>query len=138
MLVWCAITDAGIPYQVTVVAFTSAGRGVESYSQTFFTKELIPNRSPENVMYERSGTAVNVSWDPISLFEARGFPIYTITLIPLSLVGNRPIRQVNDDGIISVTTNKTDIVIEGLDPNVEYSLTVAVGTSSGDITTDQS
>ena len=120
------------------MAFTSAGRGVESYSQTFFTKELIPNRSPENVMYERSGTAVNVSWDPISLFEARGFPIYTITLIPLSLVDNRPIRQVNDDGIISVTTNKTDIVIEGLDPNVEYSLTVAVGTSSGDITTNQS
>ena len=121
-----------------VVAFTSAGRGVESYSQTFFTEELIPNRSPENIIYERSDTTVSVSWDPLSLIEARGFPIYTVTLIPLSLLPNRAIRQANDDGIISVTTNETDIVIEGLDPNVEYSLTVAVGTSSGEITTKQS
>ena len=81
---------------------------------------------------------VNVSWDALSLSEARGFPIYTVTLIPLSLVGNRAIRQVNDDGIISVTTNETDIVIDGLDPDEEYSLTVAVGTSSGKITTEQS
>ena len=89
-------------------------------------------------MYKRSGTMVNVSWDALSLSEARGFPIYTVTLIPLSLVGNRAIRQVNDDGIISVTTNETDIVIDGLDPDEEYSLTVAVGTSSGKITTEQS
>ena len=121
-----------------VVAFTSAGRGVESYSHIFFTEELIPNRSPENIIYERSDTTVSVSWDPLSLIEARGFPIYTVTLIPFSLLPNRAIRQANDDGIISVTTNETDIVVEGLDPNVEYSLTVAVGTSSGDITTDQS
>ena len=121
-----------------VVAFTSAGRGVESYSRTFFTEELIPNRSPENIIYERSDTTFSVSWDPLSLIEARGFPIYTVTLIPLSLLPNRAIRQANDDGIISVTTNETDIVIEGLDPNVEYSLTVAVGTSSGEITTKQS
>ena len=138
MLVWYIITDAGIPYQVTVVAFTSAGRGVESYPHTFFTEELTPNRSPENVMYERNGATVNVSWDPVSLIEARGFPIYTVTLIPISLVGSRAIRQANVNGIISVTTNETDIVIEGLDPDVEYSLTVAVGTDYGEITTKQS
>ena len=89
-------------------------------------------------MYKRSGTTVSVSWDPLSLFEARGFPVYTVTLIPVSLVGSRTIRQSNDDEIISVTTNETDIVIEGLDPDVEYSLTVAVGTSSGEIATEGS
>ena len=132
------ITGAGIPYQVTVVAFTSAGRGVENNPHTFFTKELIPDKSPENVIYERNGTTIHVSWDPLSLSEARGFPIYIVTLIPSSLVGSRATRQINDDGIITVTTNETDIVIDGLDPDVEYSLTVAVGTSSGEISTGKS
>ena len=83
-------------------------------------------------MYKRSGTTVSVSWDPVSLFEARGFPVYTVTLIPLSLASGRAVRQSNEDGTISITTNETDIIIEGLDPNVEYSLAVAVGTSSGE------
>ena len=120
------------------MAFTSAGRGIESDPYTFFSHELAPNKSPENVMYERSGTAVSVSWDPVSLFEARGFPVYTVTLIPFSLASGRAVRQTNEDGIISVTTNETDIVIEGLDPDVEYSLTVAVGTSSGEAVAKES
>ena len=122
------------------MAFTSSGRGVESYSRTFFTEELIPVKPPENVKYERSGTTVTVSWDRLSLIEARGFPIYTVTMTPYSLVGSssRATRQSNDDGIVSVTTNETDVVIEDVDPNEEYSLTVAVGTSAGDITTEGS
>ena len=123
----CVITDAGVPYQVTLVAFTSAGRGIESYPYTFFTQELAPQKSPENVKYERSGTIIIVSWDPLNLTEARGFPVYTVTL-----------TRSNDDRIISVTTNETDVVIEDLDPNVEYSLTVVVGTSSGNISTNTS
>ena len=132
------ITGAGIPYKVTVVAFTIAGRGVKNNSHIFFTEELIPNTSPENVMQERNGTTIHVSWDPLSLSEARGFPTYTVTLIPLSLVDNRATGQVNDDGVISVTTNESNIVIDGLDPAVEYSLTVSVGTNSGEISTAQS
>ena len=120
-----------------LVAFTSTGRGVDSYPHTFFTKELIPTKPPENVMYEKNKTAISVSWDALTLFEARGFPIYIVTLIPFSLVGSRNIRQSSDDEI-SVTTNETDIVIEGLDPDVEYSLTVAVGTSSGEVATEGS
>ena len=123
----CIITDAGVPYQVTLVAFTSAGRGIESYPYTFFTQELAPQKSPENVEYERSGTIIIISWDPLNLIEARGFPVYTVTL-----------TRSNGDGIISVTTNETDVVIEDLDPNVEYSLTVVVGTSSGNISTNTS
>ena len=119
------------------MAFTSTGRGVESYSRTFFTKELTPVKPPENVIYDRSGTTISVSWDPLSLMEARGFPFYTVTLIPLSLVGSRTTRQ-SGDGIISVTTNETDVVIEDLDPDVEYSLTVAVETSAGINTTEGS
>ena len=128
----------GIPYQVTVVAFTSVGRGVENPMRTFFSKEQVPEKSPENLKHERSGTTIRVSWDPLTLFEARGFPVYTVTLIPFSLIGSHTTKQANNDGIISVTTNETDVVIEGLDPDIEYSLTVAVGTSSGQSATEAS
>ena len=122
------------------MAFTSVGRGVEGHQQVFFSKELTPLKSPENVMYERNSTIISVSWDPLTLFEARGFPIYIVTLIPLSLVDSqRTNRQTDyDNGIISDTTNESDIVIKGLDPNVEYFLTVAVRTSAGQNTTKAS
>ena len=132
------ITDAGIPYQVKVVAFTSAGRGIESYSYTFFTQELSPEKPPENVKYERSNTTISISWDPVNLFEAKGFPTYLVTLTPLSSSSSRTTRSSSGDGIISVTTNETDVLIEDLDPNVEYSLTVAVETSAGKVTTKTS
>ena len=138
MFLGYAITDAGVPYQVTLVAFTSAGRGIESYPYIFFTQELAPEKFPENVKYERSGTTISVSWDPLSLFEARGFPVYTVTLTSFSLVGGRTTRQSNDNEIILVTTNETNVVIGDLDPDVEYSLTVAVETSTGKIATEAS
>ena len=110
---------------VIVIAFTSAGRGEENAPLTFFTEELPPVRAPDGVTFERSDTTISVEWEPISLFEARGFPIYTITLIPDLMTRKR------QDGVITVTTNETSVVIDDLDPNVQYSLTVAVGTTGG-------
>lgn len=135
MYIYHAIAVPGIPYQVAVVAFTSVGRGVENHVHMFFSEEQDPEKFPENVMYERIGTIISVSWDPLTLFEARGFPIYTVMLIPLPLAGTRVNRQSNDNGIISVTINKTNILIEGVDPDVEYSLTVSVKTRSGEMVT---
>ena len=128
--------DPGIPYEVRVVASTSAGKGEENYGYTFFTEQQAPVRSPENVKIERSGTSVSVSWEPLSLFEARGFPVYTVTLVPSSS-DNRVTRQSND-GVIRVTTNESNIVVGGLDPKVEYGVTVAVGTGAGEMVTEPS
>ena len=113
---------------------------MEGHEHVFFSKELAPLKSPDNVMHERSSTIISVSWNPLTLFEARGFPIYTVTLIPSSLVGShRTNRQPeNDNGIISATTNESDIVIKGLDPNLEYILTVSVRTSAGQNTAEAS
>ena len=135
MICTYVITDAGTPYQVIVVAFTNAGRGIESYPKLFFTKELVPSKPPQNVLYKRSGTNISVSWDPLTLIEARGFPIYIVTLLPLSITGSRDVRQSTDGRITPVITNKTDAVIEGLDPYGDYSLTIAVRTSSGQTAT---
>ena len=124
-------TESGTPYEVVVVAFTSAGKGMEAYSHVFFSNEETPKHSPKNVKIERSGTSASVSWDPLNLFEARGFPVYTITLEP-STTDSRVTRQSND-GVIRVTTNETSVVIGGLDPKVIYNVYVAVKTSAGDI-----
>jgi len=125
-----------VPYEITVVAFTSAGKGAENYGYTFFTEEKVPVRSPNNVEFERSGTSVSVSWEPLSLFEVRGFPIYTVTLVPSS--GNGRVTRKSNDGVIRKTTNESHIVVGGLDPKLEYDVTVAVGTGAGEITTEPS
>ena len=130
-ILYCAITDAGVPYQITVVAYTSVGRGEENDPQTFFTQEQIPIKPPENVIFQRNGSAINASWDPLSLIEAKGFPTYTVTLRPLSSVGN----QSNDD-IISITTNQTSVISDELDPSLEYILVVTVTTTIGEASTD--
>ena len=128
-------TAPGDPYTVIVVAFTSAGRGEENKPYLFFSDERPPEKAPDNVTFARSGSTITVTWKPLSLFEARGFPVYEVTLTPIS---RRNKRQSNVDGVISVTTNETNVVIEGLDPTVEYSLAVTVRTSSGEVTTPES
>ena len=126
-------TDDGVLYEVIVVAFSSAGRGAEHRPQTFFSQESVPTKAPQNVMFDRiSGEYVNVSWDALTLSEARGFPVYTVTLTP----------SVSSDGelitneVITVNTTQSSIVVGGLDFNVDYMLTVAVGTTAGQVVSD--
>ena len=115
------------------MAYTSVGRGEENDPPVFFTQEQAPVKPPENVTFERDGAAINVSWDPLSLIEAKGFPTYTVTLRPLSLVGN-----LSNDNIISVTTNQTSIMSDELDPYLEYILVVTVTTTIGEASTNGS
>ena len=114
-----------------MVAFTSTGRGVESHPHTFFSQELGPIKPPQNVKFKRSGTVITITWDPLTLFEARGLPSYKVTLTSLLLTGSNGNMQSNYDGIVSITTTETVIVIEDLDPKVEYSLIITVETNSG-------
>ena len=116
-----------------VVAFSSAGRGAENLPQTFFSLESVPTKAPQNVMFDRiSGEYVNVSWDVLTLSEARGFPVYTVTLTPsVSSDG----EQITNE-VITVNTTQSSIVVGGLDVNVEYMLTVAVGTTAGQVVSD--
>ena len=112
-----------------VVAFNGGGRGAENLPQAFFSQESVPTKSPQNVMFDRSGEYVNVSWDALTLSEARGFPVYTVTLTPsVSSDG----EQITNE-VITVNTTQSSIVVGGLDVNVEYMLTVAVGTTAGHV-----
>ena len=115
---------------MVVVAFNSRGSGAENQPQTFFSQELMPTDPPQNVMFDRiSGEYVNISWDALSFSETRGFPVYTVTLTPSTSDDGQQITN----GVIVVNTTESSIVVGGLNVNIEYMLTVAVGTTAGQI-----
>ena len=72
--------------------------------------------------------AAFVSWTPLTLHQARGFPVYFIAY--------RPSGQAA--GVESTVINTTDseVVISNLDPTTEYTFTVDVGTAGGKSTLD--
>ena len=75
-------TAPGVPYEVVVVVFTSAGNGTENDYMIFFNEELTPTKSPENVVFQQiNSTALNITWTPLTLFEAQGFPKYRVILV---------------------------------------------------------
>jgi len=112
-----------------VVAFTSVGMGVLGGYVVFFSEELAPTKAPEKIKINYiSITSINVSWTPLSLFEARGFPKYKVTLLPDAKGRQR--RQTNP---ISVTTTSNFVVFYNLDSNITYS--VKVGVTTGETNT---
>ena len=86
-----------------------------------------PTAQVSNVKVERvnNNRAALVSWTPLTLHEARGFPVYFVTYQPSSQVGRvaRASKTVN--------TSNSSVVIDVLDPTTEYTFTVDVGTAGG-------
>ena len=80
-----------------------------------------------NVNVERviNNRAALVSWTPLTLHQARGFPVYFVAHQPSSQVG-RVATALN-----TVNTTDSKVVIEDLDPTTEYTFTMDVGTAGG-------
>ena len=90
----------------------------------FFSEELAPTKAPENVTVNFISTSsINVTWAPLNLFEAQGFPQYKVTLLPATKGRQR--RQSNP---ISVTTTDNFVVFHDLDSSAKYSIEVGVTT----------
>ena len=99
--------------------------GLQSDFAAFFSKEISPTKTPRDVKFVRlNSTSINVTWTPLSLFEAQGFPIYKVTLTPTS-TGVREKRQSSSSVLI---TQNSFVVFTNLNSNEEYSLTVGVAT----------
>jgi len=115
----CIYTAPGVPYQVQVVAFTSVGRGALNSYVIFFSKELDPLKPPDNVNVIRlHRSSINVTWAPLSLFESRGFPKYTVVLY----VGNSTEKQPAE----TIETHNAFAVFKGLQAGTEYTVVVEV------------
>ena len=105
-----------LPYSFTLVTCSSSAHPA-------------PAVQVSNVKVERvnNNRAALVSWTPLTLHQARGFPVYFVTYQPSSQVG-RVARAVN-----TVNTTNSSVAIGGLDPTTEYNFTVDVGTAGGEV-----
>ena len=75
-----------------------------------------------------SSTAMTVSWSPISLVEARGFP--TGYIITYSSTSDERRRQV-EGGTRTVSADETSVTIDGLNSERQYAVSVAATTVAG-------
>ena len=124
------VTDPGVPYEVIVVAFTSAGRGAENDHKIFFAEELAPTKPPEDVDSKQlSSTSLNITWTLLTLFEARGFPEYRVVLTPKN-INRRRKRQSDADSVHTMMTENGFAVFTGLEENTDYTVVVGVRTGN--------
>ena len=81
----------------------------------------VPTKTVSNVVAAfKDSNSVKVSWMPLTYGEARGFPLYII-------------RYTSDDGSITGSVNTTDssVTIEGLNPQLTFTITVQITTGNG-------
>ena len=82
----------------------------------------VPSTAPSNVNGDRiDGTRMRVSWDPLTLEQARGFITHYTVLYQSSTLME----------VVTVPGNETTVVIGGLDVTQSYSISVSAGTSVG-------
>ena len=83
-----------------------------------------------NVNVERvsNNRAALVTWTPLTLHQARGFPVYFVTYQPSLQAAGAESNIIN--------TTDSEVLIGNLDPTTEYTFTVDVGTTGGKSTLD--
>ena len=64
-------------------------------------------------------TVIKVTWTALTLNEARGFPSYIVTIMS------------RHEQVSSQATKSTSVVVGGLIPHTEYSITVQALTAGG-------
>ena len=70
--------------------------------------------------------AAFVSWAPLTLHQARGFPVY--------FVAYQPTGQAASVDKTVINTTDSEVLIGNLDPTTAYTFTVDVGTAGGNST----
>ena len=89
---------------------------------------IAPNKSVDasTIKTVWSGNSLTISWEPLTLHEARGFPVYYIYLSTSSGPVKREIEP-------TANTTESSIVIDGLDSSQTYVLAIAVATNGGNV-----
>ena len=78
-----------------------------------------------------NGNSLNISWEPLTLHEARGFPVYYVYLSTSSGPVKREIEPV-------ANTTDSSIVIDGLDSSQTYLAYIRVAANGGNTRSDTS
>ena len=84
-----------------------------------------PTDQVDNVKVERviNNRAALLSWTPLTLHQARGFPVYFVAYHPSGQAAGAESTVIN--------TTDSEVVIGNLDPTTDYTFTVDVGTAGG-------
>ena len=111
-----------------VVAYNGAGRGVLGDYVIFFREELTPSKTPENIqIIQLNTTSLNITWTPLTLHEAQGFPEYIVTLI----VSSTTRQQRRQSDRFTLTTNNSFALFINLKSGSSASLIIGVSTGNG-------
>ena len=87
---------------------------------------IVPSKplNISTIKTEWSGNSLTISWEPLTLHEARGFPVYYIYLNDSSGPVKREIEP-------TANTTESSIVISRLDSTKSYTVAISVATNNG-------
>ncbi|XP_019849961.1 PREDICTED: hemicentin-1-like [Amphimedon queenslandica] len=117
-----------IPYYISVVAVNQVGEGnlVATLTAIVFTKaDSSVTVSPSNVQAMRVGDTIVLSWDPVTLEEAKGFFVYSIRSTPDDGSTSSTLRQTNTR-TISVAYDTTSVNITDTEPQLAYTVNISI------------
>uniref|UniRef100_A0A1X7UYM6 Soluble interferon alpha/beta receptor OPG204 n=1 Tax=Amphimedon queenslandica TaxID=400682 RepID=A0A1X7UYM6_AMPQE len=116
------------PYYISVVAVNQVGEGnlAATLTAIVFTKtDNSVTVSPSNVQAMRVGDTIVLSWDPVTLEEAKGFFVYSIRLTPDDGSTSSTLRQTNTR-TISVAYDTTSVNITDTEPQLAYTVNISI------------
>ncbi|XP_019853121.1 PREDICTED: adhesion G-protein coupled receptor G6-like [Amphimedon queenslandica] len=121
------ILTPGVPYNVTLAAYNEFGRGMP-VEVTVFTRVLTPSVSPSGIRGIRSadGTNMTITWNAVSLEQARGFFEYTIRLTRSSRK-----RQTTGDLVYRIPYRDTSFIATNLDGQATYGVSMGLSVDDG-------
>lgn len=109
----------GKPYKALITLQISYVRVMAT--EVFFSKEIAPTVRVEDLgILVINTTAVYLSWKPLTLEQAGGFPTYQVSLIP------------ENGAQILLTTNGSLLMIGDLVPRSKYTVQIKVVTKGGE------
>ncbi|XP_019851153.1 PREDICTED: uncharacterized protein LOC105312503 [Amphimedon queenslandica] len=114
-----------IPYYVSVVAVNQVGEGNLATAIVFTKSDSSVTVSLSNVQAMRIGDTIVLSWDPVTLEEAKGFFVYSIRLTPDDGSTSSTLRQTNTR-TISVAYDTTSVNITDTEPQLAYTVSISV------------
>ncbi|XP_019851146.1 PREDICTED: phosphatidylinositol phosphatase PTPRQ-like [Amphimedon queenslandica] len=116
---------AKVPYYVSVVAVNQVGEGNPATAIVFTKADSSVTVSPSNLQAMRIRDRIVLSWDPVTLEEAKGFFVYSITLTPDDGSTSSTLRQTNTR-TISVAYDTTSVNITDTEPQLAYTVSISV------------
>ncbi|XP_019851151.1 PREDICTED: protein sidekick-1-like [Amphimedon queenslandica] len=114
-----------VPYYVSVVTVNRIGEGKSANAIVFTKADSSVTVSPLNVQTMRIGNTIVLSWDPVTLEEAKGFFVYSIRLTPDDGSTSSTLRQTNTR-TISVAYDTTSVNITDTEPQLAYTVSISV------------